>query len=327
MRYRPLGHAALQASEIALGCSGFWGNRLFNDRKAITIVEAAFESGINLFDTGHNYCNYNAEPRLGRALKKILSSVDRSRLIVSTKAGTLRPATFRAPHSKRKYADYTPDYIEAACAQSIKNLQCGYLDIFQLHGIAAHQVTDELLGRLWAMKSKGMYRYLGINTHRAADMTFVSLHPEIFDVILVDFNVMQLDRMPIISTLHAAGIGVMAGTVLGQGHLFEGKIGHFRSVADVFYFARAKLKPEGRRLAQCAKQMRSALLSTEEDMTAPQAAVAFVLEDPAIATCVVGTTKLQNLRELIGATEKQLSEGSKTAIWRAFEAQGMTLSQ
>lgn len=326
MRYRPLGNSGLQSSEIALGCSGFWGNRLFDDRKAISVVMEAFENGINLFDTGHNYCNYNAEPRLGRALKQILSNVDRSRLIVSTKAGTLRPATFRTPHSRRQYTDYSPDYVEATCAKSIKNLQCGYLDIFQLHGIAAHQITDELLTRLEGMKKTGMYRYLGINTHRASDMIFVAQHPDIFDVALIDFNVLQLDRIPLISTLHAAGIGVLAGTVLGQGHLFEGKIGHLASMADVFYFARAKLRPEGRRLATCAQRMRSALCGAEH-MTAPQAAVAFVLENPAVTACVVGTTRPQNLRELIGATGKQLSERSKAAIWRAFEAQGMTPSQ
>lgn len=326
MRYRRLGKTDLQVSEIGLGCSGFWGNRLFNDDEAIRIVCEAFRRGINLFDTGHNYCNYNAEPRLGRALQQILSNVDRSRVIVSTKAGTVRPAMFRVPYSKGKYTDYSPDYIETACGKSIRNLQCGYLDIFQLHGIAAPQITDELLARLADMKKAGMYRYLGINTHRVSDAIFVAQHPGIFDVALIDFNVLQLDRIPLINRLDAAGIGVMAGTVLGQGHLFEGKIGHFKSIADVFYFARANLKPEGRRLAQCAKRMRLAL-STAEDMTAPQAAVAFVLEHPAVATCVVGTTKLQNLHELIGATERQLSEQSKTAIWRAFETQGMTVSQ
>ncbi len=327
MRYRNLGNTGLRISEVSLGCSGFWGNRLFWDDKAIRVVCEAFERGVNLFDTGHNYSSYNAEPRLGRALKKILATVDRSQIIVSTKAGTIRPSTFRHLHSdKTKYTDFSADYIESACARCIENLRCGYLDIFQLHGISAHEITDELVSRLAAMKKSGMYRHLGINTHRESDMLFVSRHPELFEVALIDFNVMQLDREPIIDTLHTAGIGVMAGTVLGQGHLFEGKAGAMKSVADLWYFARATLKPDARKLGQCAKKMRSELAMVDE-MTAPQAAVAYVLENRAVATCVVGTTKVQNLTELIDSVEKRLSDPSRTAIRRAFESQGMRLSQ
>lgn len=78
-----------------------------------------------------------------------------------------------------------------------------------------------------------MFRYLGINTHRESDMIFASERRDTFDVALVDFNVLQLDRILVIEWLHAAGIGVMAGTVFCQGHLFERKIGSFRSAADV----------------------------------------------------------------------------------------------
>ncbi|MBV8536003.1 MAG: aldo/keto reductase [Alphaproteobacteria bacterium] len=326
MKYRKLGVTGLQVSEIGLGCSGFWGDRLFSDDKAIRVACEAFERGVNLFDTGHNYSNYNAEPRLGRALKKILAGTDRSRIVVSTKAGTLTGAALRFPLSQRKGTNYSPNYIESACSQSIRNLQCGYLDIFQLHAIRPDDLTDELLTRLAAMKKNGMYRYLGINTHRESDMAFVSQHPEIFDVALVDFNVLQLDRIKIIDRLAAAGIGVMAGTVLGQSHLFKGKIGRFRSLADIWYFARAAAKPDARRLAKCAKAMQP-VLSAVSEMTPPQAAVAFVLEHPVVATCVVGTTKIANLLELIETTDKRLSDESKTAIRRAFESQAMRLSK
>ena len=73
MKYRQLGNTELRVSEISVGCSGFWGNRYFSEKKATAVIYAAFERGINFFDTGHNYSTYNAEPRLGRIIKEIIS--------------------------------------------------------------------------------------------------------------------------------------------------------------------------------------------------------------------------------------------------------------
>jgi len=92
MLYRQLGRTGLQVSAIALGCSGFWGSRQFSESQAAAIVIEAFERGVNLFDTGNNYSNFNAEPRLGRILRQILSRHPRSRLVISSKAGTVVPA-------------------------------------------------------------------------------------------------------------------------------------------------------------------------------------------------------------------------------------------
>jgi len=322
MKYRQLGRTSLLVSEIGLGCSGFWGDQFFPDAKAIAIVREAFDRGVTLFDTGHHYSRYNAEPRLGRAIRQI----DRSRLVISTKAGRLRQSLFRIPTSKTRASDYSPDYIQSTCIKSIKNLSCDYVDIFQLHGISAAELTDELLARLQSMKQRGMYRYLGITTHRGADIIFVGEHPELFDIMLLDCNVCQLDRLALIEKLHEAGVGVLAGTVLAQGHLISGKIGRLRRPADAWYLARAALKAEGRRMAKCASGMRQTLASLQE-ITPAQAAVAFVLENSSVASCIVGTTSIANLWELLGATDKRLLSEHQNAIWRAFYAQPFTLSK
>ena len=92
MKYRQLGNTGLRVSEISLGCSGFWGNSYFSEKKASAIIYAAFDWGVNFFDTGHNYSCFHAEPRLGRIVKEILSINDRSRLIISSKAGITIPS-------------------------------------------------------------------------------------------------------------------------------------------------------------------------------------------------------------------------------------------
>ncbi|MHB1137274.1 MAG: aldo/keto reductase, partial [Coriobacteriia bacterium] len=241
--------------------SGYWGNAHFSEETAHEIVRTAFDRGINHFDTGHNYSNFNAEPRLGRVLGDLLSTNDRSKLVISSKAGTTLARASIAPTSRGRAKDFSPNWIEESCRRSIDNLRCQYLDIFYLHGIEYTEITDDLLARLERMRRDGMFQYLGINTHREIDMRWMTERADSFDVALIDYNLLQLDREPIITQLHQSGIGVIAGTVLAQGHLVKGKIGSLRSRADAWYLLRALLKGSGRRLLRSSGAMRNALWS------------------------------------------------------------------
>lgn len=326
MKYRKLGNTNLNVSEISIGCSGYWGNSRFPEKKAHKVIWEAFDRGVNFFDTGHNYCRFNAEPRLGRAIEEILGTHDRSRLVISTKAGTIVPSASIIPTSRNKEKDFSPDSIEASCSKSITNLHCDYLDIFYLHGISESEITDELVSKLHQMRRSGMFRYLGINTHAQSDMLFAARHPEIFDVALIDYNVLQLDREPIVDILHRSGMGVVAGTVLAQGHLISGKIGSLKSSADLWYLARALLKRSGRQLARSSKEMRKTL-SSIPGMSAAQAAFAYILQNPAVASCVFGTTSIANLMEVLASVDVKLSEDSRLSIRNSFESLSVEISR
>ena len=47
MKYRELGKTDLRVSEISLGCSGFWGNRYFSEKKAAKIINVEWNKGPN----------------------------------------------------------------------------------------------------------------------------------------------------------------------------------------------------------------------------------------------------------------------------------------
>lgn len=319
MNYRQLGKTDLKVSEIAIGCSAYWGNKLFPEKKAAAIIHEAFERGINFFDTGHNYSNFNAEPRLGRILREILARSDRSRIVISTKGGTLAGVSPLFSLRRTEQKDFSPEAIERSCIESLKNLGCGYLDIFQLHGITQSQVSEPLLERLAKMKQRGLFKYLGVNTHKEADMLFIAQHPEIFDMVLIDYNVLQLEREPVIDKLYEAGIGIVAGTVLAQGHLVRSKIGSISSGSFFWYLARSRLRPSSRRLARYSRHMRNVLASIPE-MSPAQAAFAYILENKKVACCVFGTTNLSNLREVIEAVDKKLDENSRRKIREAYQS-------
>lgn len=318
MKFRKLGRTDLFLSEISLGCSGYWGDKKYTEKKAALIVNEAYDRGVNFFDTGHNYSNFNAEPRLGRILKELLIRNDRSNIIISTKGGSINGVTPFLLKRKEKTQDFTPDAIEKSCIESIKNLNCNYIDIFQLHEISESQITESLIERLLTMKQKGMYRYLGVNTHIESTMRFISEHPEIFDMVSIDYSVLQLDRESIIKKLNTAEIGIIAGTVLAQGHLIKGKTGSISSGAFFWYLARALLKQTSYQLMNNSKQMRC-VLSKITEMSSSQAAFSYILDNPAIASCTFGTTNYNNLVEIIESSGKLLDKSSKIAIKKAFE--------
>lgn len=311
---RPLGRSGLQVSQIALGCSGFWGNRRFAEAQAERIVRRALERGVNLFDTGHNYSAFHAEPRLGRILQRAFAAHPRDGLVISSKAGTL---TGQAGVSGAEQRDFSPENIERSCAASLRNLQCGHLDIFQLHGIGVPQITDELLTALDRMRRNGMFKLLGINTHTEETMQFMAARPGVFDVALIDYNALQQDREPVIAAMHAAGIGVLAGTVLAQGHLLPARP-RVPRLADAWYLARAWLKPSSRQLMRSARSLQRAIAGVQSQ-TPAQTAFAYVLQNPAIASGVLGTTRIGNLEQILDTRVDALQADERARLVAAFD--------
>jgi aryl-alcohol dehydrogenase-like predicted oxidoreductase len=325
MKYRKLGNTDLSVSEISLGCSGYWGHQRFDQTKAIAIVRTAYDHGINFFDTGHNYSNFNAEPRLGIAIREILAQYDRSSLVISSKGGSLLGSAAILPTRQKPAQDFSPDAIEESCRRSIANLGCEYLDVFQLHGIIEAAITPSLLERLSQMRESGLFRYLGINTHDSKMMRFLASKPGLCDMVLIDYNVLQLDREPLIRQLTQAKIGIVAGTILAQGHLVSTKIGSVRSGSFFWYLARTLLKPSARKLARSSAAMRTVLHSIP-GMTASQAAFAYILSNAQVNSCVFGTTSLSNLKDILSAIDLELDESVKNAIRDTFDALPRTVS-
>lgn len=328
VQYRPLGSSGVRVSAVAIGCSGFWGKRAFAEEDAAKVIHEAIERGVTFFDTGHHYCDFNAEPRLGRILRPYLSGGRRESFVLSSKAtdaNAAKSGSLARLSRRHRRRDYAPDYLETTCLASIRQLGCDYLDIFQLHGIREDEIDEPMLERLASMKRRGLFRLLGVNTHSESLNRFVARHPEVFDMVLIDYNVLQVDREPLIGELNRAGVGVVAGTVLAQGHLIAGKIGRIRSMADLWYLARSVMKPSSRQLARAAGDMRE-ILSSFHGLSAAQAAFAYVLGQPGVASAVFGTTRPGNLIEIVSSLERTMSEQERAAIQAAFASTARRVS-
>ena len=115
MDHRSLG--SLSVSVVGVGCNNF-GARL--DQVATTaVVDAAFEAGINFFDTADIYGATQSEVFLGNAL-----GARRDEVIIASKFGMpIDDAHFGAK----------PTYVKSACEDSLRRLGTDHIDLYQLH--------------------------------------------------------------------------------------------------------------------------------------------------------------------------------------------------
>ncbi len=286
MRYRPLGRTGLTVSEIGFGCASYWGLRRFPEGEAIALVDRAVALGVTLFDTAPGYSRGEAAPRLGRALR----GHDRDRLVLATKAGTFHAG------GGRMARDFSPAAITRSVEQSLRRLRLDHLDIVQLHGPAAAELTDGLFEAFANLKARGLVRAFGANSFDPEVLSAVIEAPA-FDLVMLDYNVLRPEREPLIARAAALGKGVLAGMPLAMGHV-DRQLGKMRGLRDLWYAARA-LKNHRREAAEAA---RFGFLRGQPGMSAGQAALAFVLANPHVACAVAGTTRLAHLEQNAAAS-------------------------
>lgn len=243
----------------------------------------------------------------------MLKRYPRESLVISSKGGTL---TGQAGTSGAEQRNFSPAAITASCEASLRNLGLDYLDIYQLHGASQHDINDDLLAALQRLRERGLIRHTGINTHTASTLCWMIDHPTLFDVVLLDYNALQQDREPLIDQLHAAGIGVLAGTVLAQGHLLPSRA-RLPRPADAWYLARAWLKPSSRALMHSARRMRHAIATIRSQRPA-QTAFAYALGHPGVASGILGTTRTVSLDEVLATRLEALTAAERQQLVNAF---------
>ena len=144
MRYIHFGKTGLAVSEVGFG--GIPILRLSTD-DAIRVVRHAYERGITFFDTAHAY--RDSEQKMGLALQGI-----RDKVVIATKSMARDAAG-----------------ISAQLANSLRQLQTDYIDIFQLHQVAQRPDWEKILapgGALEALvqaKEQGKIRFISITSH------------------------------------------------------------------------------------------------------------------------------------------------------------------
>lgn len=179
MRYKKLGRTGLLVSEICFGTmtiggdAGIWGliGKL-EHKESDALIKAAFDGGVNFFDTADVYGFGASEEIFGASLKSL--GLPRDEIVVATKVhGRLLPrlgpnasAAEKAEAERRAGArnvnGLSRKHIMTAIDDSLRRTGLDYIDLYQIHGLDPLTPLEETLGALDDVVKSGKVRYIGL---------------------------------------------------------------------------------------------------------------------------------------------------------------------
>jgi len=320
MKIKRLGRTGLKVSEICLGTMTF-GNQC-DEPTSHAIMDKAFGYGVTFFDTADAYPLGGTLDIVGRTEEYIGSWLKgrREQIVLATKFFGQMGAGPNDRGGSRKH-------IMQAVEASLRRLQTDYIDLYQMHFPDYETPLDETLRALDDLVHSGKVRYIGCSNYPAwllgkALWTSDKLGLARFDCVQPRYNLLfrhiEAELFPLVLD---QGVGVicynpLAGGVLtgryqaGQ-NLEEGTRFSLQN-AGPLYRARYWQDVTMRAVDQLKRQC------DERGVAITQVALAWVLEQPAITSAIVGASKAGQLDQSLPAVDFTLDEELRAAcddIW------------
>jgi voltage-dependent potassium channel beta subunit len=297
MLYRRLGRSGLKVSEISLGSWVTFGTQV-DEKKAASLLHAAFEHGINYFDNADIYSDGKAEIIMGQAIKKL----PRTELVLSSKVFWPTSAGPNARGLSRKHV------MESVHA-SLKRMDVDYLDLYFCHRYDPDTPVEEVVQTMNILIQQGKILYWGTSEWEASQVAQAygiarqyNLIPPTMDQ--PQYNLLHRKRvedtlMPLCREL---GIGLTTFSPLAYGILTgkynEGIPEGSRASLENYGWVRDRITPE--RIERVKKLQ---AISAELGVTPGQLAIAWILRRKEVSTVITGASRVEQLEENLGSTE------------------------
>ncbi|KAF7329106.1 Aldo-ket-red domain-containing protein [Mycena kentingensis (nom. inval.)] len=179
-QYVRLGNSGLRVSVPIVGCMSFGLSKrqawVLDEEPALQVLKAAWDHGLNTFDTANVYSNGESERILGVFLKKY--NIPRSKVLIFSKCHHLvvehNPMLFGFQRPDlRELRDYVNQEglsraaIFNAVDASLERLGTTYLDLLQIHRFDPRTPIEETMRALHDLVQSGKVRYIGASSMRA----------------------------------------------------------------------------------------------------------------------------------------------------------------
>jgi aryl-alcohol dehydrogenase-like predicted oxidoreductase len=276
---RPLGHSAIEVTEVGLGANNF-GRRLDLDGTR-AVVDACLEVGITFFDTADIYGGQGAsEALLGQVMEGRWDEV-----VLATKFGM--------DMGDGETARGSAAYIRSAVQASLRRLRTDRIDVYWYHRPDGVTPIAETLEALHEVVEDGTVRAIGASNFSAAQLQeaddvarergltrFTALQNE-YSLLKRD---VEVEVLPLCERLN---VGFVPYFPLASG-LLTGK------------YQRGAPAPAGTRLAerdQVASDEQFALLEAlaeyarAREVSLTDVAIGALLAQPAVSSVIAGATK------------------------------------
>jgi aryl-alcohol dehydrogenase-like predicted oxidoreductase len=306
MQYNRLGNSGLIVSRMAFGAMTFGqseglfkpiskvGQDLAND-----LVAKVLDAGVNFFNTADVYTEGQSETMLGKALGS-----RRKDAIIATKVGfRTGPAVGDQGLSRH--------HILAAADASLKRLGTDYIDVYLVHRVDPHTPIEETVEALDALVQSGKVRYVGYSNWPAwmsAKARGIQEQRGLarFQAAEMYYSLVGRDlEHEIAPFTQDAGIGVMVWSPLAGGFL-SGKYTRENPAGDGGRLGGFDMLPYDKEHGhKVVDHLRS--VAKSRGVTPAQVALAWVLSKPFVASVLMGSNKMSQLEDNLGAANVQLS--------------------
>ena len=313
MKYGPLGRSGLIVSRICLGGNSWgakgrrgWGK--FDETEAPAYFKRALDVGITFFDTADAYNAGRSEEIMGATLMKMVKRED---VVISTKVGIRMSPSQNDQGTGRKH-------LMSAVDEQLKRLQTDYIDVYQVHRLDPYTPMEETMYTLDQIVKSGKVRYIGGSTMPAwkfAQMCMLADWKGYAKPIAMQnlYNLIAREEEKEMNALCLEqGVGLIPYSPLARGFLAanrakEGGGATERSKNDV------NVKPDSYRDCDWEIADRLKKVAAGKNCSPAQAALAWLLSKPYMASPIIGATSLDQLTSAAQATEFSVTaEEAKT---------------
>ena len=207
--YRILGKTGLKVPVVSFGV-------MRADSPAL--CKAAYENGINFFDTANGYQGGNNETMLCNIFKDL----PRNSFIVETKVKPAGVGRDGLPTSQTTTEDFLGKFNT-----SLSRLKLDYVDILHIHDVSNPELLNHkpLLDALARLKKEKKIRFAGFSTHNnMAGVIAAAAQSSYWDVILTSYNfrIKNIEELnQAISKAAEAGIGIIAMKTMAGGGFMD----------------------------------------------------------------------------------------------------------
>jgi len=311
MRYRRLGSSDLEVSEISLGSwLTFAGGVGLEQTRACT--EAAFEAGINFFDTANVYGRGAAESAWG----EILAGRPRGSYVLATKVwGQMSDD----PADRGLSAAQIGKQIDASLAR----LRTDHVDLYQAHRFDPDVPIEETIEALQQVVASGKARYLGFSewTTEQVQAAIDLAGPDLFVSSQPQYSMLwRAPEAELFGLCAANGISQIVWSPLAQGVL-TGKYRPGQAPPPDSRAANSDMNVAMDRLmndAVLAAVDRLRPVADQAGLSMAELALAWVLRRDEVASAIVGATRPEQVHTNAEASGVRLTPDTLAAVDEAL---------